>query len=102
MLPSAMDNFKVRVGQHLQVADTNFDNIKVRGGQQLWCFEGVGVENAILLNVSAGRPFFVSIDTYWTTSKFVPDNISAELELALSSRACSLAECILVEKVKTN
>ena len=92
------------------LADTNFDvvrgeaedNIKVRGGQQLWCFEGVGVENAIFLNVSAGRPFFVSIDTYWTTSKFVPDNISAELELALSSGTVALAECILVEKVKTN
>ena len=90
--------------------DTNFevvrgvaeDNFKVRGGQHLWCFFGVGVENANFLNFSAGRPYLVSISTYWTTSKLVPDNISVEPELALSTGTVALAECILVENVKTN
>jgi len=90
--------------------DTNFevvrgvaeDNFKVRGGQHLWCFFGVGVETAKLLNFSAGRPYFVSISTYWTTSKLVPDNIRRGVALALSSGTVALAEYVLAEKIKTN
>ena len=92
------------------LADTNFevvrgvaeDNFKVRGGQHLWCFFGVGVETAKLLNFSAGRPYFVSISTYWTTSKLVPDNIRRGVALALSSGTVALAEYVLAEKIKTN
>ena len=66
------------------------------------CVFGVGIENAKFLNFSAGHPYYVSISTYWTTSKLVPDNISIELELALSSGTVALAESVLVEKVKMN
>ena len=92
------------------LADTNFDvvrgeaedNIKVRGGQQLWCFEGVGIENADILKFSTGRHFFISMSTYWTTSTLVPGNISVRPEQALLSGTVVLAVYTLAEKVKTN
>ena len=61
-------------------------------------FFGVGVETAKLLNFSAGRPYFVSISTYWTTSKLGCRGVA----LALSSGTVALAEYVLAEKIKTN
>ena len=63
-------------------------------------FFGVGVENAKLLTFSVGRPFFLHqhiLDNFKVSA-----DICGVVELGLSSETVSLAECVLVKKVKTN